>query len=95
VASTRTAIPLEARARAAVVLEQVGAVALLGPWRSDPDVAQVRWSSGGRASALRSGLERLAGDLARSGEPAVGLAVVSVAQAFVLARLDEETGSGA
>lgn len=87
--SMQYGVPAEARARAAVTLERDGAAHVFGIWRGDPRVAEVRWSSGGRSGALRSGLGRLLDDFARSGDPSAGLAVVWLAQALVLARLDE------
>ncbi len=87
--SARYALPLETRARAAVTLERDGAAVVFGGWRSDPQVADVRWSSGGRPAALRGGLDVLLDDFTRSGDPSAGLAVVWLVQALVLARLDE------
>jgi len=87
--SVRSAVPLEVRARAAVVLERDGAGATLDTWRDDVDLVEVRWASGGRAVTLRDALERMTRDFMRSGDPAAGLALVWLAQALVLARLDE------
>jgi hypothetical protein len=87
--SARYALPLETRARAAVTLERDGAADVFGSWRSDPQVAEVRWSSGGRPRALRAGLDRLLDDFTRTGDPSAGLAVMWLVQALVLARMDE------
>jgi len=87
--SVRSAVPLDVRARAAVVLERDGAAAVFGSWREDLDLVEVRWLSGGRAVTLRDALERMTRDFMRSGDPAAGLALVWLGQALVLARLDE------
>jgi len=87
--SIRHAAALEARARAAVVLERDGPAGVLGPWRADPDLTEVRWQAGGRPTTLHDGIRRLLDAFDRSGDPAAGLALVWTAQALVLARLDE------
>jgi len=89
VVSIRAAVPLEARARAAVALEREGPSALFEPWRGDPEVAEVRWLAGGGPATLHDGLRRVLDAFFRSGDPAAGLALVWIAQALVLARLDE------
>jgi len=81
-------VPLDVRARAAVVLAREGP-AVFGGWRGDLEVAEVRWTSGGQPGVLRGALERMTRDFTRSGDPAAGLALVWLAQALVLAGLDE------
>jgi hypothetical protein len=89
VVSIRHAASLAARARAAVVLERDGPIGVLGQWRADPDLAEVRWQAGGRPTNLHEGVRRLLDAFRTSGDPAAGLALVWTAQALVLARLDE------
>ena len=91
-ASVRRAVPLDVRARAAVVLEREGG-GVFAAWRGDPDVAEVRWTSGGRPDVLRAAVERLLGDFVRTGDPAAGLALVWIAETLVVARLDEGAAS--
>jgi len=92
--SARSALPLDTRLRAAILLEREGPASVFGPWRGDPDVTEVRWLSGGRLPTLHSALDRAAVEFARTGDPAAGLALVWLAQALVLARLEDPSGAG-
>lgn len=81
---------MQARIRAAVVLERRGAAAVFGSWRADLDLGEMRWSSGGQPTVLRAGMDRLLVEFLRAGDPATGLALTWAAQALVLTRLDQE-----
>jgi len=88
--SLRHAVPLATRVWAMTILERAdGIEATFGTWRADGDVQRVRFHSGGTPAVLRASLERTLDQLDRSGEPATGVAAVLLAQALVLAIVDE------
>jgi len=90
VVNVRHAVPLEARAHALARLENEGPAALFAGWRADDGVAKARWLSGGSTSVLRAGLETTVSEFIRSRDPSSGIALVHLAQALVLSRLEGE-----
>lgn len=82
-------LPGEARRRALAHLAK-DEVLPWEEWRSDPDVAGVRWASGGLTANPRSGLDESLRELLGTADPCAGLAATYMVQALVLAVLDRD-----
>lgn len=83
------AVPVKARHRA---LQHIANDEVLpwDVWRTDADVAEVRWAAGGLVCNLRSALDTSMREFMCTTDPSAGLASAYVLQALVLTVLDAE-----
>jgi hypothetical protein len=89
VVSVRAAMPSEALRLGPLVLEREGLEVALAQWRADPDARALRGLAAGSAERIRRIFQRLVGDFCRWGDPPRATAMVTAAQAFALARLED------